>query len=236
MVTASIAWNKGIADMPQASRVIPTKRRGRAGVLAWWPRRRSPLAHQRGAPLTCIATRTCVCATWRDGQREVADGRASPSRDVVSEARLGVADSVDARGVDNMTEVARLAAGRYGISPGFGLHQYPLTENWTFRIEPDAAPPVVLRIYRPGGRSTVEIQSELAWMSALQQDSPALLPDVIPALSGAAVLEVVREPLDRCYCVLFSCAPGSEPEGDQLAAWFPRLGAITARLHRHARG
>ena len=177
-----------------------------------------------------------MSAPGRDGQREVADGRASPGRGVVNQAGPGVADSVDARGVDDMAEVARLAAGRYGISPGFGLHQYPLTENWTFRIEPDAAPPVVLRIYRPGGRSPLEIHSELAWMSALQQDSPALLPDVIPTLSGAAVLEITREPLDPCHCVLFSCAPGSEPEGDQLAAWFPRLGAITARLHRHARG
>jgi Ser/Thr protein kinase RdoA (MazF antagonist) len=153
----------------------------------------------------------------------------------VSGAGPGVIDSVDAHGIADMTEIARLAAGRYGISPGCGLHQYPLTENWTFRIEPDAAPPVVLRIYRPGGRPPVEIHSELAWMSALRQDSPALLPEVIPTRRGGTVLEVAREPLDACYCVLFSCAPGREPESDQLAAWFPQLGAITARLHRHAR-
>src|ERR1700733_13322111 len=152
---------------------------------------------------------TCMSAPRRDGQREVADGRASPSSGVVSEAGPGVADSVAARGVDDMTDVARLAAGRYGISPGFGLHQYPLTENWTFRIEPDAAPPVVVRLYRPGGRARP---------------------------SGAAALELPRDPPDSCHCVLFSCAPGSEPEGDQLAAWFPRLGAITARLKRHAPG
>jgi Ser/Thr protein kinase RdoA (MazF antagonist) len=176
-----------------------------------------------------------VNASRRDGQREVADGSASPGRGVVTGASEGAVDTLDARGVADMAEVARRAAGRYGISPGFGLQRYPLTENWTFRIEPDGAPPVVLRIYRPGGRSAVEIHSELAWMTALRQDSPALLPDVIPTSGGAAVLEVEREPLDRCYCVLFSCAPGSEPEADELAAWFPRLGAITARLHRHAR-
>jgi Ser/Thr protein kinase RdoA (MazF antagonist) len=153
----------------------------------------------------------------------------------VSGVQPGAVDSVDARGVADMAEVARLAAGRYGIAPGSGLHQYPLTENWTFRIEPDGAPPAVLRIYRPGGRSPVQIQSELAWMGALRQDSPALLPEVIPTRAGATVLELVREPLERCYCVLFSCAPGTEPDPVQLAAWFPRLGAITARLHRHAR-
>jgi Ser/Thr protein kinase RdoA (MazF antagonist) len=154
----------------------------------------------------------------------------------VSRAGPEVIDRVDAGGVADMAEVARQTAARYGLSPDCRLHQYPLTENWTFRIEPDAAAPVVLRIYRPGGRSPVEIRSELAWMDALRQEAPALLPGVISTLSGGQVLEVVREPpLERCYCVLFSCAPGCEPAGDQLAAWFPRLGAITARLHRHAR-
>jgi Ser/Thr protein kinase RdoA (MazF antagonist) len=34
---------------------------------------------------------------------------------------------------------------------------------------------------------------------------------------------------------MFSCVPGSEPAADELGPWFPRLGAITARLHRQAR-
>jgi Ser/Thr protein kinase RdoA (MazF antagonist) len=144
-----------------------------------------------------------------------------------------ITDRVDAAG---LAEVARLAAGRYGIGPGCRLHLYPLTENWTFRIDSGHADPAVLRIYRPGGRSPAEIHSELAWMEALRQDSPAVLPGVLPTLGGAQVLEVVREPpLASCYCVLFSHAPGSEPAEDELAAWFPRLGEITGRLHRHAR-
>jgi Ser/Thr protein kinase RdoA (MazF antagonist) len=154
----------------------------------------------------------------------------------VSRAGPKITDRVDTGATRDMAEVARLAAARYGVLPGFRLHQYPLTENWTFRIEADAAAPVVLRIYRPGGRSAVEIHSELAWMEALRRESPALLPGVIRTLNGSQVLQVVRQPpLHGCYCVLFSCAPGCEPAGDQLAAWFPRLGAVTARLHRHAR-
>jgi len=163
-------------------------------------------------------------------------GSASTGRAVVSRIGPEIIDGVDAAGLDDMTEVARLAASRYGISPDCRLHPYPLTENWTFRIDADSTAPVVLRIYRPGGRSPTEIHSELAWMEALQQGSPTLLPGVIPTRSGGQVLEVVREPpLDGCYCVLFGCAPGREPAEDQLAAWFPQLGAITARLHRHAR-
>ena len=34
---------------------------------------------------------------------------------------------------------------------------------------------------------------------------------------------------------MFSCAPGSEPADDPLAAWFPKLGEITALLHQHTR-
>ena len=36
---------------------------------------------------------------------------------VVSQAEPEIVDRVDAAGVADMTEVARLAAGRYGISP-----------------------------------------------------------------------------------------------------------------------
>ena len=58
---------------------------------------------------------------------------------VVSRAEPEIVDRVDAAGVADMTEVARLAAARYGIPPDCRLHLYPLTENWTFRIEADGA-------------------------------------------------------------------------------------------------
>ncbi len=135
-----------------------------------------------------------------------------------------------------MTELARVACIRYGMSPDCRLYLYPLTENWTYRVEARTAAPAVLRIYRPGGRSPAEIMSELAWMAAIREDSESLVPGVIPTTRGSQVLELTRDtPLDPCYCVMFSCAPGHEPAEDELAAWFPQLGAITARLHQHAR-
>lgn len=145
-------------------------------------------------------------------------------------------ETVSAAGITDMAALATLACGRYGIAPGCGVHLYPLTENWTYRVDVGPAAPVVLRIYRPGGRSAAEILSELAWMNAIGQESPSLVPDVIPTTGGSQVLELARGPLlGPCYCVMFSYAPGSEPADDELAAWFPELGAITARLHRHAR-
>jgi Ser/Thr protein kinase RdoA (MazF antagonist) len=149
---------------------------------------------------------------------------------------LAAPEKLHAAGIADMTELARIASVQYGMPPNSRMHLYPLTENWTYRIEPSSSVPDVLRIYRPGGRSPAEIMSELAWMSAIRAESESLVPNVIPTSRGSQVLELTRDPpLDPCYCVMFSCAPGREPAEDELAAWFPRLGAITARLHQHAR-
>jgi Ser/Thr protein kinase RdoA (MazF antagonist) len=149
---------------------------------------------------------------------------------------LAAPEKLHVAGVADMTELARIASVQYGMSPECSMHLYPLTENWTYRIEADSAAPVVLRIYRPGGRSPTEIMSELAWMGAIQANSATLVPGVIPTTGGSQVLELIRDtPADPCYCVMFSCAPGCEPAEDELPAWFPQLGAITARLHQHAR-
>jgi Ser/Thr protein kinase RdoA (MazF antagonist) len=144
--------------------------------------------------------------------------------------------SVDAADVEDMASLARLAAERYGLSATCQLELFPLTENWTYRITDRSRDPVVLRVYRPEGRRAVEILSELAWMNALREDEPSLVPEVIRAPDGGEVIEFLRGPLPTCFGVMFSCAPGHEPADDELAAWFPRLGSITARLHQHARG
>jgi Ser/Thr protein kinase RdoA (MazF antagonist) len=149
---------------------------------------------------------------------------------------LAAPEKLHAAGVTDMTELARIASVQYGMPPNCSMHLYPLTENWTYRIEASSTDPVVLRIYRPGGRSSAEIMSELAWMKAIRLDSESLVPGVIPTAKGSQVLELTRDPpLDPCYCVMFSCIPGREPAEDELATWFPRLGAITAQLHQHAR-
>jgi Ser/Thr protein kinase RdoA (MazF antagonist) len=132
-------------------------------------------------------------------------------------------------------DVARLAAACYGYDAA-SLEQFTLTENWTFRVTQKGRSPMVIRVYRPGGRPAVEIQSELAWMRALRADLGPLVPDVVGDRDGAHLVEVTRDgDLPTCYCVAFSLAPGREPDEDALGAWFPRLGAITARFHQHAR-
>lgn len=145
-------------------------------------------------------------------------------------------ERVEVPGTAEMAELARTACGRYGLPGDCTVDLYPLTENWTYRVESGAGGPTVLRIYRPGGRSPAEIMSELAWMEAIRDEAGSLVPAVIPTAGGNLALELAREaPTDPCYCVMFTWVPGREPAEDELPAWFPRLGAITARLHRHAR-
>jgi len=154
----------------------------------------------------------------------------------VNAPTLAAPQKLNAAGVADMTDLARLACAEYGVTSDASLHLYPLTENLTYRIESGGADPTVLRIYRPGGRAPAEVVSELAWMRALGEDVGSLVPAVIPTVAGSQVLELAREtPLPPCYCVMFSCAPGREPAEDELVAWFPKLGEITARLHQHAR-
>jgi Ser/Thr protein kinase RdoA (MazF antagonist) len=154
----------------------------------------------------------------------------------VSIPALPAPETLPAAGVADMTELARSACVRYGIAPPGRLHRYPLTENWTYRVEDSSGSPSVLRIYRPGGRSHAEIMSELAWMTAIGAEFGTLVPAVIPTAAGSQVLELTRDvPLGPCYCVMFSCAPGQEPAADMLADWLPQLGALTARLHQQAR-
>src|SRR5690348_2619900 len=118
----------------------------------------------------------------------------------MSAPTLGAPERLEAAGLTDMTELASLACARYGIAPDCSLHLYPLTENWTYRVDAGSGEPVVLRIYRPGNRSPAEITSELAWMNAIGEQSPSLVPGIVRTTAGSQVLELARgASLDPCY-------------------------------------
>jgi Ser/Thr protein kinase RdoA (MazF antagonist) len=116
------------------------------------------------------------------------------------------------------------------------LDPFTLSENATFAVSEPDHERVVLRVYRPGGRPLVEVRSELAWMDALRGELGPLVPGVVRGVDRCAIVEVrPAASLPTCLCVAFTLALGAEPAAAELAAWFPRLGEITARLHRQAR-
>jgi Ser/Thr protein kinase RdoA (MazF antagonist) len=135
--------------------------------------------------------------------------------------------------LDRVQATARTAARRYGL-PGAEVTLINVSENATFRVDdPRTGFRAVLRVHRLGYHSTAAIRSELAWLEALREEAGVRTPEVLRAPDGSQVLTVPGEPPREC--VMFEFLPGAEPSEDRLVEGFERLGATTARMHRHAR-
>jgi Ser/Thr protein kinase RdoA (MazF antagonist) len=127
---------------------------------------------------------------------------------------------------------ARRALGDYDVSPDAVVTLINVSENATFRVD-DGDSSAILRVHRLGYHSGDAIRSELAWLDALREDEGIRTPRIIPSRYGSRVVTVPGEvPRD---CVMFEFLPGAEPPEHSLVTDFERLGAITARMHRHAR-
>jgi Ser/Thr protein kinase RdoA (MazF antagonist) len=142
---------------------------------------------------------------------------------------LSAGDDVLAR----VHEAARKAVRIHGL-PGAEITLINVSENATYRVDdPATGERFVLRVHRLGYHSTRSILSELDWLEALREEAGVRTPRVLPSPGGSRVLTVLgTEPRD---CVMFEFLPGTEPSQDRLVPDFERLGAITARMHRHAR-
>lgn len=132
--------------------------------------------------------------------------------------------------------LARRASRRHGFTSRAELTAVGLTENPTFKVyEPGVAGPIVVRIYRPGGRPLGEVRSELAWMSAARAEANIPAPAVIETPDGDAVLDVAEDGAPPVFAAAFALAPGREAADDDLPWLLPQLAELTARLHLHAR-
>ena len=124
----------------------------------------------------------------------------------------------------------------YGIVPDAGLTLLNVSENATYRIDdPVTGRCTVLRVHRPGYHTRRAIESELAWVAAVRTDQVVRTPHVVPAQDGSLVVVCEHPDGEARHAVMFEWVPGSEPPEDRLVEDFAELGAITARLHRHAR-
>ncbi len=144
-----------------------------------------------------------------------------------------------ATATDRLEAMARDALRHYRVGPHATTTLLNLSENATYRVDdPDAGAPTVLRLHRPGYHSRAAIESELDWVDALRTDRVVRTPAVVPALDGSRVTTGRHDGASR-DAVVFTWVPGHEPgtgPADDLVEDFTRLGAVAARLHRHARG
>ena len=146
--------------------------------------------------------------------------------------------------LDQVTECAREALACYDVSPDAEVSLLNVSENAMFLVTDPDEGPSVLRVHRLGYHDAAAIESELAWMDALRADADIVTPRVLPALSGRRVVTVSAGGARR-HCVRFEFLPGEEPPhweaqhskdvGTAQMRNFEELGAITARMHAHAR-
>ncbi|GII67441.1 aminoglycoside phosphotransferase [Sphaerisporangium krabiense] len=136
--------------------------------------------------------------------------------------------------LSRIERAARRALPAYGLTPQARLALINVSENATFLVE-DAGVRTILRVHRLGYHPPEAILSELDWLSALRDEAGVRTPAVIPARDGSRVVTVEDPGAAPRDCVMFEWAPGAEPPEDRLVEHFESLGAITARMHRHAR-
>ncbi|MEM1315908.1 MAG: phosphotransferase [Pseudomonadota bacterium] len=138
--------------------------------------------------------------------------------------------------VERLRRGAEGLAGAWGLSPRTRVTLLNISENATFRADdPEAEAPVILRVHRPGYHSRAEIESELAWIDALRAEAVAPIPAPLPLRAGGRIAEFELDGRPR-EVVAFAFVEGREPSPEEdLVEGFKELGAISARLHGHAR-
>jgi len=135
-----------------------------------------------------------------------------------------------------------LKAGAQSVLPGWGMGAdadvslLTVSENATFlATDPATGAKLILRVHRPGYHTRAEIESELAWINALRASEIVETPKPRLRTDGALVAEFDQDGVGR-HVVGFDFMAGDEPAaGDALVDGFFKLGAISARLHGHAR-
>lgn len=140
---------------------------------------------------------------------------------------------------ERVAELARAALEPFGLDPESEVALCNVSENHTYRVD-DArsGKRFALRVHRPTYRTVAQIESELQWMDALREMDVVETPGVLEAPDGRRVVSVSTPELGARNVVVFEWLPGIAPDldsGDAATAQFKTLGAISARMHGHAR-
>ena len=149
----------------------------------------------------------------------------------------GVATPHDLSGdgvLGRVAETARRALKRYDLPPDAEATLINVSENATFRVDSTAGT-AILRVHRLGYHPIAAIRSELDWVDALRRDAGVRTPAIVPAADGSRVVRVDDPGAEPRHCVMFEFLPGAEPPEHRLVEDFEARGAMTARMHRHAR-
>lgn len=138
--------------------------------------------------------------------------------------------------IETLRRGAASLTGAWGLSPRAEVSLLAISENATFLAEdPDDGTRIVLRVYRPGYHTRAEMESELAWITALRADAVIDTPEPLRVADGGHIATFDLNGTHR-EVAAFRFMTGAEPSpDDDLTDGFHALGALSARLHAHTR-
>ncbi|ASJ71833.1 phosphotransferase enzyme family protein [Granulosicoccus antarcticus] len=111
-----------------------------------------------------------------------------------------------------------------------------ISENRTYLIEGSCGYRSILRLHRSGYHTRLAIESELAWMQALQRQGSIITPTIVAGRDGQTIQALLpgKQASPR-YLVMFEYLEGVEPQfGENHEVMFETLGAMAACMHLHA--
>lgn len=117
-----------------------------------------------------------------------------------------------------------------------------VSENLVFRVERKTGGPVVARLHRPGYNSLVELESEYAWVSSINQSSSIAAALPIETSDGASHVAVDVSEGDTRFVGVVDWVPGQtlaeildgEISPVESVEWYRRVGALLAETHNQA--
>ncbi|HET9067492.1 MAG TPA: phosphotransferase enzyme family protein [Amaricoccus sp.] len=137
-----------------------------------------------------------------------------------------------------LAELANEALALWPLGGAASARLINLSENATYAVEgAGGGRRYALRIHRAGYHSQQAIGSELTWAQALRRDGIVVTPVPVPGKNGEIIQSLAHRTMQGPRnIVLFQWEDGIEPGiGDDLEGPFETLGAVTARMHAHAR-
>lgn len=138
---------------------------------------------------------------------------------------------------DDLADLANSALHLWDVPADAGACLINLSENATFLVEAGSGYRRILRVHRAGYNSPLAIESELAWMAALQTDAGIATPSPVAGRNGALVQQNGTAQIAPRQMVMFEWLAGAEPDpDDDLVAPFYQLGQLAARSHLHSTG
>jgi Ser/Thr protein kinase RdoA (MazF antagonist) len=135
-------------------------------------------------------------------------------------------------------DLAKAALNHYQLPRDLTISLINLSENATYKVEHlPSGQRWALRIHRPGYHSSRAIASEIAWQIDLRSQRVVTTPVPVKGTDGEYIQLVSHPPHTKPrHIVLYEWESGHEPDvGHDLRHSFETLGAVTARMHLHAK-